>query len=222
MSEKTIALVIGGAGVAALALWLTLGRSGCGGEVKVENKVEKIPVVVKTDEGLGMDGGLKEIRDQISEIREQRGTVKVRARVTVQKGDTVGQVKEVVVDVVIPKDENVTPAVTTDATEGNAFWGSGIDVEAEYVPVTDPWLQLRIRPLVGCSADWIRGLSPVAAVSVLDIAGVVHAGASADRFGCAPFLSAEVWREWHLLAKYNVIRFDDAALKLQLGIAYRL
>jgi hypothetical protein len=127
---------------------------------------------------------------------------------TVKAKDTVGTIHQHEIKVYPRENPKVSPLVQSD-----------LPVVAEFSVVRDPWLQLRLDMLAGGSVSSEGKPSLIGMLSAVDIASTVRLGIAVDRAGAGPALALEVWREWDIVAKYNLLRFDES--KLSLGIAYR-
>jgi hypothetical protein len=114
------------------------------------------------------------------------------------------------IDVYIPDNPDQPPEVRSDTP-----------LQATFTPVTDRWVVLGPRFLLGGSASIDGYVSPWAGLSIAKFWHVVNVGPGIDRSAIGVFLSYEFYREFNAGAMWYALPLRDGASRAGIVVSYR-
>ena len=182
--------------VVAVILWRML-RPGAQPNQTVY-RADSLPITVE-----------EPIKRSNPEVPAPAGNFQSRVRIIVQ--DTVKGSRPDTIDAYIPTNPKEAPVVFGPA-----------NVTVSFASVVDSWAVMKMDVHVGISVDNFGLPSPDVGFTALRLWGSFYIGAGASRSGLGPEAYLEVWREFCVLTRWNLIAFRHDAGTISLGLAYRL
>jgi len=95
-------------------------------------------------------------------------------------------------------------------------------VRVSYIAYRNPWVDLKFHVLGGVGVN--EHLEPTisAGVTFITMVDYVRLGILADRFGLGLGGGVELWREWNVTGKWNLLNWHDRKTVVTVGIGYRI